>query len=463
MKKKMVQDVIPPKKSIRNVTIGGKSPAPPLVQEIKPVYREIKTTPKEKFEAPAEDHVIQPIILNNIPPTKVAAPVYDYEYERPKKSSRKLLYGSIVILVLAGAFAVSAFFKSAEIKITPRQETRALNETLSAKKDVSTGGLSFQVVTITKDVEKTIPATGEQQVSTKAKGRIIIYNNFSTAPQKLIATTRFETPEGLIFRLPTAVSIPGRQTKDGKTVAGSIEVAVEADQPGATYNVGLKDFTIPGLKGDPKFNAIYARSKTEMSGGFVGVQKVVSSESLSGADKEMETLLKDSLSKDIMTQIPANFVLYSTSLSYKFEPATQLETTAGSSSGATLKKRGTANAIIFDKGEISRIILSKIAPEVQDSVKISNLESLEFEYVGAPPVLSTDTTANFNLRGNVDITWVFDENKLKSDLLGLSKKEAKTIIGTFGTIKEAWVETHPFWNQTIPSNPEQVTIVNTAN
>ena len=95
-------------------------------------------------------------------------------------------------------------------------------------------------------------------------------------------------------------------------------------------------------------------------------------------------------------------------------------------------------------------------------VKINNLETLDFKYVGETQEPSSDSLVTFSLKGNVNIIWGFDENKLKSDLLGLSKKEAKTVIGTYGTIKEAWVETKPFWNQTIPENPEKVTLTNTS-
>ena len=465
MKKNIVQDVIPPKKSIRNVTLPNRTAGLELQPGQDLTYKNTKL-PKIKKETVKEDDFVRPVVIDDKPSKITETPTYQYDYDQPKKSGKKILYFSVLVFFLAAAFGLSAFFKSAEIRVSPKQETKTADEIFTAKKDVSVSDLSYQVVTISKDVEKTVEATGEEEVSKKAQGKIIIYNNYSSQSQKLVATTRFETPEGMVFRLPNAVTVPGRALKDGKMVAGSIEVVVEADKVGPNYNVGLKDFTIPGFKGDPRFNSIYARSKTEMTGGFVGVQKVVSKELVQATDKDLEASLKNSLSKDIIAQIPANYILYPNSISYSLEPTIQEDSATENSffkQNAILRKKGTASAVIFDKGALSRAILAKISPEVTgEVVKINNLETLDFKYVGETQEPSSDSLVTFSLKGNVNIIWGFDENKLKSDLLGLSKKEAKTVIGTYGTIKEAWVETKPFWNQTIPENPEKVTLTNTS-
>lgn len=463
MKKNFVQDVVPPKKSIRNVTLSSRPSTLAKKDIVKPT--------RSRYEE--EDEFTRPVAIKQQAPIRIEPtiqsrpasvqtseiPSYKYEYDEPKKPSRKWIYASIIVFVLALAFGVSAFFKSAIIKVTPKQETANLNETLRAIKDSVGTALGFQVVTVSKDVEKAVTATGEQKVEKKAQGRIVVYNDTSQI-QKLVATTRFETPEGLIYRLPAGISVPAMQVKDGKNIAGSIEVTVEADKVGTSYNIGLKDFTLPGLKGDPKFKTIYARSKTEMTGGFSGMQKVVSKETLDATEVELSLSLKDALAKDIETQIPANFILYKTSLSYKLNPTEQVDSTSGQT---MLKKKGMAYAVIFDRSALTKAILAKISPSISsDLVKITNFETLDFSYT-TPDTFNpaTDTSLNFILKGSPNIVWILDENKLKSDLLGLSREKARTVLSTYDTIKEAWVETHPFWNQTIPSNPDKVTLQNT--
>ncbi len=443
MKKNIVQDVIPPKRTIRNVELLYKSKRPEKTIPIK------KETEPKKIEDNTENEDFS----------------YKYEYDEPVKHSKKVLYFSVGVLFLALVFGISAFFKSAEVEITPKNQTVSINESFKAQKDSSTNGLSFQIVTTTKDVEKTVPAFDEKNVEKKATGKIVIYNNYSSEPQKLIETTRFETKEGLVFRTKFDVVVPGIQVKDGKSVAGSVEVLVEADKAGSEYNIGLKDFSIVGFRGLPKYTKIYGRSKTEMTGGFIGMQKVVGEETLSKNDKELEELLKASLSKDIISQIPENFVLYESSISYDLEPTSQtnsVEAGGTATSSVVLKKKGSVSAIIFDRGTLSRTIVAKALPSETDSViKITNLDNLDFsispENVFNP---ETSTSLNFSLKGDVNFVWVFDENKLKTELLGISKSNAVTVISTYDTIKEAKIETHPFWNQTIPQDSNKVKLVN---
>lgn len=265
----------------------------------------------------------------------------------------------------------------------------------------------------------------------------------------------------MIFRIDSPVTVPGVQTKAGKTIPGSIEVKVFADAPSKEYNIPLKDFTIPGFKGTAKYSKIYARAKTEMTGGFIGQQKIAEESAISEASVSLETSLKDILSKDIISQIPENFILYPNSVSYSFEPISQ---TNSSADNIIIHKKGTINAIIFDKGLLSQTILKKIKPELlNDLAKISNLSDMDFSY--APGTLfdpNTSAKVTFNLKGQANLVWVFDENKLKVELLGLSKKNAETVIATYKAVKEAWITTRPFWSQTIPNDSKKVTLINTV-
>ena len=95
-------------------------------------------------------------------------------------------------------------------------------------------------------------------------------------------------------------------------------------------------------------------------------------------------------------------------------------------------------------------------------IKITNLNKLNFTINQAGTFdSSTSISLGFSLSGDANLVWIFDENKLKADVLGLSKKNAMAVISTYKTIKEAWIETSPFWNSTIPKEAKKVTLVNT--
>ncbi len=455
MKKNIVQDVMPPKKSIRNIKI------PPKRSSLKDIDKPIKNNYDEKdfirpvpIQAPIKIENPRENLESTIPTTD-----YKYEYNDNNNKSKKWVYLFGSILIISLAFGISTFFKSAEIKVTPKQESRSINENFTATKDVLTG-LGFQTVSVSKEVEKIVKSTGEERVERKSRGTIVIYNNFSSQSQRLVATTRFQTPEGLIYRLINPVTVPGRETKDGKTVPGSVEVLVEADKPGVSYNIGLKDFTIPGFNGDPRFNSIYARSKTEMTGGFSGLQKTVSKDILDASEEELKNLLETSLQADIKAQIPANFVSYKDGLIYELDETTQMP--ASGDDEVILKKKGRATAVIFDKGVLTKTIFTKTIPEIEEGqVRISNIEDLEFKPV--KNIISSDKEISFSISGQANLIWVFDENKLKEDLLGLSKKSGLLVIENYPSITEASIETKPFWNRKIPLDGEKVTLINTSN
>ena len=456
-KKNIINDVIPPKRSIRNIQLDNQRKIPEQKKEKEVVIN--NPLPQEPMRIGFTDETKKSDI-----PNPQLNPTYDYQYDEPRKKSKKILYLGFFSIVTVLILSISVFFKSAEIRITPKQEIKTINESLTAKKD-QTSGLGFQIVTITKDVEKKIEAKTEEKVEKKAKGKIVVYNAYSQNPLKLIATTRFQSTEGLIFRLIKPLTVPGKQIKDGKTIPGSIEAIVEADVPGDIYNISLKDFTLPSYKNNPRYETIYARSKTEMTGGFSGIQKIISKEELNSADLELEKNLKESISKDIISQIPSNFVLYVDSLSYTFESVTQgVSKNQDESSFAVLRKKGTGSGIIFDKGSLSLALVNKVIPiAVNDMIKIINLEDLHFSYASSSLSFDPNTTSNisFVLTGEPHFVWIFDQNKLKSNLLGLSKNDAKTVIATYGTIREAWITTFPFWIQTIPNDQKRVKLINT--
>ncbi len=480
MPKKIVQDVISSKKTTPSVESSGprndflsklESDTPRSKKKAVPLQKEPIVNESTEEESLPEKKITYKDVLaeiesKNHTDSMGADDFSSYGTEKPPKISKKVRYIASALFALVVLFGISALFKSAEVKITPRQETKVLDETFTAQKDSSTNSLVFQVVTITKTIEKSIPATDEQKVEKKAQGRIVIYNK-TAAIQKLVATTRFETDGGLVYRITKPVAVPARQVKSGEVTPGSIEVVVEADKAGAMYNVELKDFTLPGLKGDSKYSLIYARSKTNMTGGFSGMQKVVSNETLASVDANMETELKALLATDATSQIPSDFVLYKDSLSYQIDAVSQVNPADGSNTASTdalLRKSGTASVIIFDKGTLSRNILAKLMPgQANEGIIISNLDTLSFT-LKSPTSIDPNTTktVTFALKGDAKLVWTFDENKLKTDLLGLSKDSARVVIATYPDIREAQITTRPFWNSTIPKNAKKVTLVNTS-
>jgi hypothetical protein len=93
-----------------------------------------------------------------------------------------------------------------------------------------------------------------------ASALMIVYNEYSTTPQRLIKNTRFESSSGLVFRIAETVEIPGYTVSDTSMVPGTVSVRVYADEPDPIYLIGPGDFTIPGFEGLPQEGKLYGRT-----------------------------------------------------------------------------------------------------------------------------------------------------------------------------------------------------------
>lgn len=464
MKKNIVQDVVFPKRSIRDVELPSRrretTTAP---TRSRPKITRHETPVQEEYEESVPSHTPASFESRIPPHTPRASYAFDYDTDvPPHKESRLGLWVSLAVFIVALGFGLSALFVSAEVSVTPKIKTIPINAPLTASKDRPSGEFGYQVVSVSASLDKTVPAGASQKVDKKASGTIVIYNNASDEPQKLIANTRFETADGKVFRIATPVSIPGRKTENGKKVPGSIEAVVTADQAGESYNIDLTDFTIPGLKGDPRYTTLYARSKTAMTGGFSGEMKVVEASLEKSTQTELEIALKAKLKNDIISQIPVDFILFADGVSYDIQALSQKNTDKADE--ASLELKGSAHAVIFDRALLSKAIVDLYKDSIDtagQTLSVINLADLTFVLGGNSKISQNMTTPiTFTLTGDAKLEWLFDESMLKNDLLGIKKTDLSGLLqAKYPSIESAKVKIRPIWKRSFPVDPSEVTIV----
>ncbi|GMQ94965.1 MAG: hypothetical protein BMS9Abin13_075 [Patescibacteria group bacterium] len=378
------------------------------------------------------------------------------------------LHGSFPKIVLwiiaAGAFVFFLFvllsmFSGTVIEVVPMQTRVSLGGNFTANKNAAEGELQFKLIMLESEATLDIPATEEKEVERKAKGTIVIYNAYSSKSQTLIKNTRFENPDGKIYRINKSIRIPGTTVSGGNIVPGNIEVTVYADFPGEEYNIGLTDFTIPGFKGDPRFKKFYARSKTPMIGGFSGIVKTVSLEDTAEASRTLQNSLKEVLLEQARSQVPENFILYDKAVFFRWDETkgTKVETTEDS---VEIVEKGTLYGIILEKDELSaHIAKNTVASYDGGAVSIKEVGELEFNVSnknGFDP--EENSEFDFTLSGPVNIVWKIDKTALVRDLVGIQKRDFLNVIEKYTNIKRAEATIRPFWKRTFPENAERITI-----
>ena len=141
-----------------------------------------------------------------------------------------------------------------------------------------------RVLAVTAGKQKAFESQGAglKEIPVQAKGQVVIKNT-SSREQALVKTTRLLTPEGVLFHIDAALTVPA---------GGEATVGVYADQPGTAGDIAPSRFTIPGLSPSLQ-SVIYAESFESFTGGVVQVS-VLTQEEL---DQSYE-ILKSELLED---------------------------------------------------------------------------------------------------------------------------------------------------------------------
>lgn len=449
MPKNIVQDVIPPannRRSIRDIPLGHVS---------------------ENFRQVSEENaeIVRPADSSPQPAREIR---YRHKEEEEvdwsggvqKNRGRWLIWFIGLIALLGLLYVLGNIFSGATVSITPKSEKVSVNIDLVAKPGSPAGELGYTSVVLTKDADEVVAADGDRPVESRASGKIIIYNNYGTAPQRLVKNTRFETPDGLIYKIAESLVIPGRYVVSGKTVPGSIEARVFAEATGSEYNIGLTDFTIPGFKSNAaRFAAFYGRSKTPMTGGKTGTEKYVTDEKMLQARARIEGKLLKDLIAEAKTKVPDDSVFYDKAYTVTYEQVLAANPDGGNN--VTVRERANFTAYFMPKDALAAEIAKNALDNYDNSpVTASGEDSLSFELKNDTSLsAATVGPIQFNIKGDATIIYTFDQNKLKGELAGKSKNALSSVAGNYGAILNADVVVRPFWAGSFPSSADKIKIV----
>ncbi|MEK7175488.1 MAG: hypothetical protein AAB693_01645 [Patescibacteria group bacterium] len=380
------------------------------------------------------------------------------------KKPRSLLWLIASISLIALFFGFSSLFSRAEITIEPKIESLILNDTFFATKNSSNTDLFFDSIAIPGEITLLVKDVEEKEVFEKAKGKIILYNNFSSNPAKFAANTKLEGSNGKIYRIKEKIKIPGII----KNIPGSIEVEIYADEVGEEYNSNPIDFKILNFAGSPKYSKFYGRSSKKITGGLSGKSIILSDSQKIATLKELKSKLQEKLFKEAINKIPNNFVLFENSILLEtneeiiFEPNTLNATGILENNTATIKLKGKLYGFLFSKDKLGEKILeSKIKNfNYNDNIEISNLDSLKFKFILKPenqPATFNDLKEfNFNLNGELKFFEKINTNNFISEILGIKKKNLNKVLVKYPNILSVNLKISPFWNKSLPAKFEKI-------
>ena len=378
-----------------------------------------------------------------------------------KKGVGILSLASIVILALVVYLTTG----SAKIEIRPKSQELGtqLKVTMSANfssVDNSFNRIPGQLFTISRSASDEFNATAEKDAVQKSRGTITIYNEYSTSPQPLVATTRFEYIQGgkesrFVFRTLQSVVVPGMKVENGVVTPGKINVEVIADKAGQDYNISAGDFGIMAWreKGDTaRYEKIYGRSSDSMHGGIFGKAKVVSEFDYNNAKDQLTEKVNNDVSESLSAQSAGLELL--TGIQPKLD---SVESTAEIDDAAekfTMTVNGSITTIGFKKEDLLSLISNHID---RTSGLMLVPDKLELSYKDAvinPADNTLEVIVAIGGQGYAKI----DQAGITANLMGKNEAQIKDYLGSIKDIDSAKVILSPFWVKKIPKNEEKIDI-----
>ncbi len=439
------------KSNVDNVMM--KLPAPKPAVAVSPAAKFIsQKQPSDSFDMADKkitDFFQQP---NAIDRQIKKMPVEKKEYEPhnlPGKVHRWFwAFGAVAILAAVGVLAY-LFIPKADVVISAKLDTQTINSQITAKvgalaNDNANGVIPAKALSDNQEVSESYGASGSETVSNqKAHGVITIYNDYSSSPQPLVATTRFVTADGKLFRLVNEVTVPGVAMVNGQPQSGTVDAQVMADESGDSANIGPATFSIPGFKssGD-KYNKIYAKSTVAMTGGGngAGEVKVITDSDIASAKSKILTKLNNKLESDMKLAGGDNTIILDGALS-EGDVSYKISNSAGDVADSfQITASASAQVVAVNQKDLDEIIANMLDKKATD--KKIDPASIKVVYSRADADFAAGTLG-IKFQATGDIVPDFTSESIKKAILGKNESQIKAYLSTFPNIQKMEVSYWP--------------------
>lgn len=467
-----------PKKKIEEIhrrPVEDMRPQPPAVPES--WYEEKKEVPQQNVLRMLKKASAQiPIEERNLPheetievnfrddqPIIVGEPLRE-ELSRHRFVKKPLRLAIILsaVLVLMAASAGSWWLGHVTVTLHPKVENITL-ENIAMSFDTSVAKvLPVQRVVPAERLEfanslsDEYQATGHKVIADKARGHVRIYNSYSSAPQALVAATRFVTDSGIMYRLLSSIKIPGAKIAEGKIIPQYIETDLVADKPGEDANLGANGgeitLKIPGFQGTPKYNTFYAVTSTGFSGGFSGEAEVATKDDIAKAEQDLTKRIYDEIKTEIAQKVPPDFKIADT---FRHIQITTVDAPRENTRVDRFKVavRASGKVLVYRERDVLTLLRNFVFKDgdnkdfIPGSLALTfKVKTIDFDKGRA------DTIAN----GNARVQSIIPENDLRSALKGKRENDMVDILKSRDDVSAFRISFFPSWLLSAPSNPDKV-------
>ncbi len=368
----------------------------------------------------------------------------------------------VVVCLAVSAVTASFVLPEAEIVISLKTESATGNFEFTVDKDIirpdfQSNRLPANTVEVISKESSEFLATGVKQLSEKASGIITIYNEYSTGSQSLMATTRFLSKDGKIFRIKERVIVPGFTKPEDKIIPGAVEAEVFAEEAGEEYNIEPTTFTVPAYKenGNPRYFSIYARSATVMEGGLVKEVTVITETDISKAKKDLLESLKEKNSLGIENEVGEKNKIINNTQEDKVAEVVLSNKIGEQVEKAEITLSVSSKALVVKKTDVDSLVDWNFNAKLSEEMKaVSDFRKIEYgdSYTG------DDQEIIFPVYAEQKAVREINVDQIKRDIAGKNERELRDFFSEAEGISSVDVNFWPFWVKNVPQSVKKIKV-----
>lgn len=405
------------------------------------------------------------VIIKDSPKKKTEKKV-EHEFirtEKPHKKRKNFLIILLTALGVIGLYILGIYLVRVNVYVQERKIPFSLEGTvldIPHETGSESERLSFQTMTVTTDIQREVFGSELKEVTGKAKGAVVFFNEYSKNSQSIKSGTKLTGSNGKQYLTQQTVSVPGYTTDSAKKkVPGtSTSVSIIATEVGANSNSEGLSFTVSSYSGSKK-SQITARSVGGIVGGDSGMRHTVSEAERPALLESLKTQLVERLKRETRAQIPEEFITY---------PELQfvsIDTDSLKLEGEGIKFTAQISGSMISYLIPIKLFESAIANEALSdhsytSVSIPNIASLNVVPESPIPANKNSLADNISIKisGDGTIITKIPIQKLKESLIGAPRGSFDSKIADFSEISSAKFKMFPFWAPFFPKQDKFIDV-----
>lgn len=339
---------------------------------------------------------------------------------------------AILIFSLVAAYVAGQTLTRAQVIIKVNAQSSdaqfTANVVAGAPYDASLSQIAGQAITVSAQGNQKAVTTGSKKIGENANGEVTVYYNPKLPTKTFPKGTKIITENGLKFSLDNDV-----EAASASASVGQAKVHVTAEVVGPQYNLE------PGQQFSfTEFDQSYwAQNDAPFSGGSERQTTIVTQEDMDRLQKALyETLVQKA--RDEAKNKAQGLTLVDDAIVAKITK-TNFDKNAGEEASLlNLDLQVEANSIVFDEGQLQKLIAEKATDLPKDlMVRPQDIQ------ISQSQVARLDSKLQIKGQFKASLVPKFDEGELKAKIAGKSLKETRAIIKEIPQVSDVSVHFSP--------------------